>query len=269
MERRAVWRPRPDDPKTVLGWISQTGWPRTISGRVALFYTVALIFLSVAVSPLAILALPAVALNLGRPKRVPNDLTPLVTAPSPGPAFACAMSIERGSANAVIGWDEGIATFVGGWLHFAGLRTEFSFRAKDVRGFGAPGNNPRFRLEEVLVELGARDASEAKDLLKASRVWYESSEAEGDGPIMPPRTVHPSAVAKAWIDIGRSIFNGVAFGIVALVIMRVISVDETYSVIAPLFVFGGSGSRQLMALREFRKQELRALSNETKSAIGH
>ncbi len=268
MERRAVWRPRPDDPRTAIGWMAQSGWSGTISGRVALLFTFVLIVLAVALTPWALLALPAVAINLGRPNRFPHDLSPLVTIPPPGPAFACWMSIERGPTNVVVGWDEGIATFVGGWLHFAGLRTEFSFRAKEVRGFGAPGNNPRFRLDEVLVELAARDASDAKDLLKASRVWYESSEAEGEGPIMPPHTVHPNGSAKAWIDFGRSIINGTAFGVLVLLLTEAASVRGMYILVFPFVSFWQEGFRRVRALNGFRKQELHALSNESKSAIG-
>jgi hypothetical protein len=268
MERRAVWRPRPDDPTTIIGWISQNGWYGTISGRIALLYTLTLVVLAAAITPWVLLALPAVAINLGRPSRAPQDLTPLVTIPPPGPAFACRMSIERGNENTVTGIDEGIATFVDGWLHYAGLRTEFSFRAKDVRGFGAPTNNPRFRLDGVLVELSARNVYDVKDLLDVAQRWYEFSQAEGTEPLMPPQAVHLSATAKAWLDFVRAIINGTATSALILLLMQATSVNGIYFLAIPLIGFGGDSSRRIKALNDFRKKDLRELPNVSKPAIG-
>jgi len=274
MQRRAVWRPRPDDPKTVVGWIRQNGWPRSISWQVAFLYTFAVLCLSAAVGPWGLLFLLVIAGNLGSARRFRRDLTPLSTVPSPGPAFACLMTVEQGSENIVVGRDEGIVTFVGGWLHFAGTRTEFSFRAKDVKGFGGssvyagPTKNPRFRLGETLVQLEVRDPHQDKELMDTSRHWYETSTAEGDGPIMPPQTVDRVEVVKAGFDSVRSIVNGLAIVVFITLLLREASVNGSAFVMISSGFVGTRNLQRLMALKKLRRQDLQALSNVSKPVIG-
>ena len=58
-------------------------------------------------------------------------------APSPAPVEAFPVAFELAYQGVVTGRDEGIASFVDGWLHVEGLRTGFSLRPLDATRVGA------------------------------------------------------------------------------------------------------------------------------------
>lgn len=256
MGRHALWRSRNDDPKTPLAWFFRSPWRATVKPGAACVYFGLIALTAFFASPVILLAVPAILVNLGRKRRIPGDPVSLATIPAPGPSFACRLAIERGAENAVVGIDEGMVTFVDGWLYYTGLRTEFSIRAKDVRGFGDPSTGPRLLLGETTVDLRPQEPDEAPALLRAARFWYHSSATLEAEPILPPREVHATGFALVWADSVRSGLNGIAVLAVMYVFLSLLtSWGNAYIFIAPFFSFAGDSPRKLRALKRMRTED--------------
>lgn len=267
MASRAVWRARPDDPRTTLGWFLRFGTPKGIPLPFAFFLTVVIGALVVAGIPWALLVLPIVLLSVRRPP-APVDLTLFRTLPPPGPAFVCRLSVERGEENLITGIDDGIVTFVDGWLHYAGLRTEFSIRAKDVRGFGETPTT-RLLLGDVTVAFATADPESQNTLARAASVWYRSSVAEGEESVFPPKGVHVSGLAHAWVESARSVSINLACGFLLVIILRALLGAEGFAYFGFFFAtgFGGTFGR-LRALRRLAQEDRRlALSAPVRPVV--
>jgi len=268
MERRAIWRPRPDDPKTFAGWIAQSEWPSGLTLWTGLLCGSGAVVLAAGLSPWAFLAVPAILINIGRPKPRHRDLTALATIPAPGPAFACQMLVQRGSSNVVTGQDEGIVTFFDGWLHFAGLRTDFSIRSTDAAELDISSQDPRIFVFGATVVLRPRDPRDERDLYVAARNWHRSTHAEGGEPLLPPLTIHPTGLAKAWIDVIRMLANGIAASAVMLILLATIAFTGAgFFAVAPICFFSGDALWRLRCLRKLRKQDLRQLPGTSHPAL--
>jgi len=188
--RYAVWRGRPDDPRTPLGWFLADAASRRLPVHAAAALMALVGALAVGVTLWALLLIPAIILHV-RPDEPPKDLTPLATVPPPGPSFAVSLEIWR--EDAMFGQDEGIVTFVDGWLHFVGRRTEFSLRRA-----GAQRLDDRrtivFADESLTFEARDGDA----EFGRALSVWHRATPVPVGESVLPPREVHPSGLARAW-----------------------------------------------------------------------
>ncbi len=265
--RRAVWRARPNDPRTVLGWAARDGGYGKLPLWLAFLMMAALGALSTW-TPWALLAAPPILLRVRRPP-AQVDLGALRTLPPPGPAFDCWLKIERGSENVVTGMDEGVVTFVDGWLHYAGLRTDFSLRAADVRGLGEDGPGPRMLLQDVTVEFVAISLLQRAEFERATKLWYRSSAAEGESPTLPPRGVHPSGVARAWLEVAQTVSTSLAVSVFFLWILRVFLGSLSNGIVAGMFFAGlGSSFERVKALRRLVREEREALADERWEALG-
>ena len=184
-------------------------------------------------NPWCALLLPLVALHVRLP-RPEVAVANLATLPAPGPAFSCRVEVR--CDGLLLGEDEGVLAFVGSWLHFAGLRTEFSLSRSDITASHAlsglalarqavarslpatTARGPRFRGSRAEVSLSGamnvafdpcgawsgtdyfEDAKAVQTGLRgALRFWANDAPPVGRGePVLPPIDVHESGVARAW-----------------------------------------------------------------------
>lgn len=275
MEKRAVWRKRPEDPHGALGWLMDDRSGRWMPVPLALLITVALGALTVAWSPAALLALPYVALHVRRPARPIADLLPLATVPPPGPAYVCRIEVrDKGpeEIGATIGEDEGIVTFVSGWLHFVGRRTEFSLRKTDAQGYSSLRNVRLVDLGGETLVLAARagwdatgrlDEAEADRFAQAFGVWFHSPCVADGRSVLPPREVHPSGLARAWRElVGCAATWGIfVAGMAAFFHSHVLIFAFSFGSIGPALT-------RLRDLHRRARARRISLSNETTSAFG-
>jgi hypothetical protein len=203
MVQRAEWRKLPGDPDTPLGW-----WRRRLRTTFAIVLGV-----SIAVILLYGIAwqcgFVALAMFLGPPggilatylalkKAKQNSLPRLAAlAPSPAPAECFPVEFAISHRDVCTGSDQGIASFVDGWLHVEGLRTSFSLRPVDISkprplpdrdALDIPGGQ-----QVELRSLGP--TQEDRDTFRETlRVWYRFPFGLPSGePLLPPLAVHPSA----------------------------------------------------------------------------
>jgi len=119
-------------------------------------------------------------------------------APSPAPVEAFPVAFDLSYQGVVTGRDEGIASFVEGWLYVEGLRTGFSLRPLDAKRIGAmPEGSEAFDLPGgqriTLRALGS--ASDRLTFGETVRVWYRFTVGVAVGePTLPPLRVHPTAI---------------------------------------------------------------------------
>ena len=250
MANRAVWRGRPDDPRTVLGWawLDRRRWSRHFLNRAAIaigavaFYAagteqlVASLVFVLALVPLWMIPLPS----------LPG---PVAAEPSPGIDYVGTIEVWR--AKTFLGEDRMVATFVEGWLHVEGLLTAFAIRADDVMG-GDPRRSDVIRLSdgtELRFQIARQGppCSELSKGLSEGRAAFKDGLAEGRGSfsraevlhrvgllpipfdrmlktwrteavpsgesILPPDRVHPSAWARTSTDL---VFSALGLSLTAL-----------------------------------------------------
>lgn len=269
MAQRSIWRNPPDDPKTGPGWLLREGGSRVLSLPIALVYTIVLGALAVGWSPWAVLALPLVFLHLKTPLPPSVAASPLATVPPPGPAFECDIEIRRGGT--VYGTDQGIITFVSGWLHFAGRRTEFALEeglAHDYSSFNGrvtlllDGEEIAFRPRGGWDTSGQYSETESDRVRKAFGVWFHSPSAREGTSILPPREVHASGLARAW----RQLFDCIALD--AALIALMIGLSGTSFVFFFALSHGLGPFERLRQLSRLAKSQKKALSNVSKPLIG-
>ena len=98
----------------------------------------------------------------------------------------------------LLGGDEGYVTFVDGWLHFAGRRTDFALRRSDVGTMENGASGPRLELpNELTLSLRVIDERDGERLCRAFALWSNVPTPEGE-PILPPQGVNPLGLARAW-----------------------------------------------------------------------
>ncbi|RYG22158.1 hypothetical protein EON82_17610 [bacterium] len=269
MAQRAIWRERPDDPKSSTGWLLREGGSRTLSLPVAFALMVALGAAFLGWSPWALLALPLILLHVKTPPTPSVAATPLATVPPPGPAFECDIAIARGGL--VYGTDQGIVTFVDGWLHFAGRRTEFAIEEGLPLDYASMGERITLILDGETVEFRPRggwdtagkfDEEESPRFARAFRVWFHSPSARLGESILPPRGVHPSGIAQAW----RKFLDCLAIYGAFFAVMIALSGGSLF-----MFLIIGPGIESIVRLRRLSRlsrAQRKALANEPKPAIG-
>ena len=209
MNRRAVWRRGPTDPSSGVGRLLRTDAPRGLScsPKAGLWIGVGLL-LGAFFNPYLRFGLPALLLYL-RYERPGSEVSALGASPAPGAAFACRVEIRR--EGTVYGIDEGVLTFVDGWLHFIGQRTDFAFTSRETRALavltdgcalGLFGETLIFSPSGVWGAFYCRQDGDAarEALTKALRVWRNATDVPGGDPVFPPRGAHSSGLAQAWRD---------------------------------------------------------------------
>lgn len=129
-------------------------------------------------------------------------VAPLRDLPSPVPQYAVRFTLRREVTYAD---DEGLASFVGGWLVVQAAGCVFSFRASDVAvsrsdlsvQFRGPAGYHRLRF--IFSECGFREAWED---------WRTTTSLVEGAPVFPP--VQPLDNRKGWIHTGVATILGVA-----------------------------------------------------------
>ena len=202
MARRAAWRNVPDDPRTSLGWLLADADHRPLSPFAAYGMTLALVVLASFWSLWVLLALPLLALST-RVLARPRDLTLHRTTPPPGPAFDCRVEslteVDVLGHGTLLGSDEGIATFVDGWLHYAGRRAEFALRRDDPRQTSETNDGLLLRLgEDEWLSIRPLDERDDDFLRRAFRIWANAAPMPSGESQLPPTAVHPAGMARAW-----------------------------------------------------------------------
>ena len=198
MRRHEEWRRYPGDPRRTLGWTLRAIIEET--PRVVVMTLAALVgaFMLIASAAAGAFCWPD-GLDLSFDSlrcRAPRDLALLLPIPSDVEGFPVRVTLRAKGVRT--GYDEGIVSFVGGWLCFEGRRTAFALRPDDV--FAHLGS-------KVDLDDGTEIAFEPYDRLEARRDlasgfdvlyrrWRIAVSPEGESRL-PPRTVHPWAVGRA------------------------------------------------------------------------
>jgi hypothetical protein len=269
MVQRAIWRKQPDDPKTGIGWLLRDQGSRWLSWPVAFALMVALGAMFLGWNPWSILALPMILLHIKTPPPPSVAGSPLATVPPPGPAFECDIEISRDGL--VYGTDQGIVTFVSGWLHFAGRRTEFAIEEGFAQDFMSMGTQITLLLGGEEIEFRPRGGWDAEGKFteeqagrfrKAFGVWFHSPSAREGTSTLPPREVHASGLARAW----RQMLSGLAIDAAFLALMSALLGQNVFV----LFMVGHSFSSisRLRRLSRLAHEQKRALANVSKASIG-
>lgn len=138
-------------------------------------------------------------------------------------AVVASYSLTGRSMAARLGRDEGMLSLVDGWLHFRGLRTEWSLSAGKVRRegtcLGVPTGHPEVSSEVRLSapsDAGMGDVTSIRDMLDA---WQAASLPDGSAvdPPVVPRTpwlvaLEPAgSKAWAWTAVAVSLIVATAF----------------------------------------------------------
>lgn len=258
MARRAIWRAQPDDPRTGFGWLLADADSRPFSPGVALGFVLALGGLAWLWSLWVLLFLPLIVLCTRVPAR-PRDLTPLRTTPPPGPAFDCRVEsltdVDVLVRSTLLGSDEGIVTFVDGWLHYAGRRTEFALRRDDLRQSSEETGRLLLKLAaDEWLTIKPLDDRDDDFLRRAFRIWARTMPMPSGESLLPPTAVHPAGLARAWH------YALLVFAILLAAIGGFCAVNS--SGIVPIF-FAGRGLflpfSRLAALRRRARKEAVAL----------
>ena len=250
MARRAVWRRASDDPRGIVGWIARDrkvtddGMPaRTLAG-----WLVAIALTATFWSAWALLALPFPLLMLGR-RRPPPDVDALATEPPPGPAFV--VGLEVGREIWTLGKDVGVLTFVDGWIHFAGRRTEFAVRPADVGDARLDDGRIVARDETGTFVHFALEKGQTERALAA---WRSLAPVAGE-PLLPPGGVHPSGVAASLLGAAR------IASFVLVILALLLSFAPWWAALALVWALVGRASfwRGVGSLRELGRESRRAL----------
>ncbi len=213
MERRSVWRSRKDDPRTILGWLFQDlDTPVRYLGRclsVAAKLTAVICFVRGQIVPgfflFSLSSIPAYLVRpfwLGR-RSLNARVTPLLTLPAPDTPYPCHVEIFR--RGFLLGKDQGVVTFVDGWLHYEGLRTSFSLQRTAVSSRDgnrlelAEGGTIHFYPQDDLIAIDLAESN-----LKARFGGYLGSWMKSDAPagesLLPPAAIHASGMVHAWTE---------------------------------------------------------------------
>ncbi|RYG22658.1 hypothetical protein EON82_16440 [bacterium] len=202
MIQRAEWRRLPGDPTTPLAW-----WRRELKGNLRIVRNVvaavvllfALAFFSgwfdvIILEPLVIGFVTYLGISRRKGRLLPN-LSALAPSPAPGECFPVELSIAFDTVPT--GRDQGIATFVDGWLHFEGLRTSLSVRPVDITRVKPLADRESFELpggQHVELKPLGRTQEDRDTFRETLRVWYRFPfDLPRGEPLLPPTQVHPSA----------------------------------------------------------------------------
>lgn len=273
MSDRAVWRRDPTDPKGLLGWALADADRaiRLLTEDLGCLITIAaavLFFSGHRWEAGALLVAPALLRKL---RRRPRSVTPILTLPLAAPTYACTILAKR--EGTTVGVDRGVVTFIEGWLHYEGFRTTFSLSRRDV---AARKENTLTFEDESGVEFLPDDALHAAGVERTGRqaafardldAWYRLERAAEGLSILPPVELHPSAVARAWVDFAAASVK--ALGISAALLYAVLAFHFSVFV----FVFGGVGGTadailQLRRIRRFARESERAIPNDPRHPLG-
>ncbi len=251
---RSGWRARPDDPRSSLGWFLKDAdvpvrfvfW--CLSGAFCIggllcFYN------SQIASGLSILALASglstcaqLPLRTWR-RRLAAQVDQLATLPSPEAAFPC--QIEVFGNGYFAGKDQGVVTFVDGWLHYEGLRTSFSFlpsavrrnsgRQVDPRESGPVASFVRWLSDRYRIEFADGGAVEISPVNEQFFVGFtptvlreffgvglerwmrDAAPSVGDS-VLPPEAVHSSGSTRARAEFVAGFVLSIAAGYWAVAI---------------------------------------------------
>lgn len=192
--RRSEWRPRADDPKSLLGW-----WWRGIVEEdrfmglqaFSLVLSMGLLFAGVswALAPLVVVATFCAFV---RQNKVLDRLKELLPEPAPEDQFRATVAYRR--KGLTTGTDVIALTFVHGWLHAEGVRSGFSLRARDVRHPPSWSDRAGCLIlpDESEIHLNGLDY----DARSALAAWSGAREKVQGEPTMPPATVHRAQFAR-------------------------------------------------------------------------
>ena len=161
------------------------------------------------------------------------------------------------------GADEGIATFVDGWLCFAGCRTEFAIRRSDLQDTAASGNRRTLLLADRALVLKALHEQDVERLGRSSRLWSGTTPTPEGESVLPPSGVHATGLARAWHDAFLA-----AAGILATVgLFLALSGEATFCIaFIGCGAFGSFG--RLARVRRLAREDRRALSDERPRPLG-
>ena len=250
MSRVAVWRRRPGDPTTALGWIFSADLRLGLPSRSHVLASLFILALGMALWG-AVRLLEGHSPSLGPEFYVVMALGSLIVRRRPSRDAHAALPMRAASTDALpvgieiregdrvtakeIGW---IGT-AEGWLVYEGLRTDFSLkrnssrapivRADGVRLSFGEGRSIRF----VPLPRSPKDASwKDPSLLPVFDAWLRAAIPEGD-PVLPPEAVHPEAAATR---VGRWFVAFVASALLCLFAIPFLGLGAAWLVIVPLFV---------------------------------
>lgn len=270
MVQRAEWRKLPGDPNSPLAW-----WLRNLRGILAIgvVVTVATLLLFALAWQTGYLALAmflgppggAVATYLVLEKAKQNVLPRLAAlAPFPAPAECFPIEFAISHRGVCTGSDQGIASFVDGWLHVEGLRTSFSLRPVDI-------SKPRPLLDRDALDIPGGQQVEIRSLgltqedrdtfRETLRVWYRFPFGIPSGePLLPPLAIHPLAVTRPL----NSLF---VHGLFAILIIVVVALVKDGHEVAPYFapITVGMVFAYHNAMKAFR--ELRQMKDLHRAAL--
>ncbi|RYG27004.1 hypothetical protein EON82_01005 [bacterium] len=198
--RRAEWRVRVDDPKTLIGWWWQgVANHRIFRDRSVLLYAglpfgvCLLIGLVGGEWGWAILALANLGFAASRKSKGSPELRAIL--PEPAPTLRLIAQVAYCHQGTITRQDEMALTVVDGWLVGEGLRSEFALRPCDIdllRDLAKNGVTLRLQDGSEVVLLDG-DRGEWHALAQ----WRGRPSPEGESHF-PPSSVHPNTLAKAW-----------------------------------------------------------------------
>lgn len=202
--RRAEWRMRADDPKSLLGW----WWRAALEGEISGLSAFGLLSgaLLMKVEPLLGLIPAAAALTvdfLGRRYHRSSQLDSMLD--DPPPAYRCLTGIEYWRQGTRIGSDVMALSFTEGWLYAEGVRSTFAVRASDIPTLRPPMEHKgTFGLADGTFIVVLNEDEAFRNWLWR---WHTQGAVSPGEPIFPPARVHPQEVAKkAALTMSTSIF---------------------------------------------------------------
>lgn len=211
--QRAVWRRRPEDPRTVAGYLVRNEsrlpvrvrrnlWRASLAWVLAIGLATALSgpFVGLFVGLLGLAGLMVYA----RPGAREHAALPTLGEDA---AFPVTLEVRRKGRR--LGWENGWITFVDGWLVYEGMRTSFALKPDSLKRGGTVAANSLLRLHLTdgttirLMRLsdfmqtqrpaGWRDGRHMRD---AFRAWREGDVPKGEA-VFPPAERSSRVLAEA------------------------------------------------------------------------
>lgn len=273
MARRALWRKHPDDPHSLVGYVvaDREWYYRSLFESLGCLAQAGFFWLFVTGHFASAAGLLAVGLLKPLLKKRRKSVASMLTLPLPAPTFPCDVVVSR--LETTVGLDRGLVTFIDGWLHFEGQRTSFSLSRDDVqkrdqnRIWLREGGEIEFSPDDSLKADGLERVNLRSNFNDEIDRWYRLGKAAQGLSILPPLTLHPSGVARAWGDLVRGVL-GAVLGISLFVAIYTYA-SFGYCFFALMFTGNVVDSiRNFRNMRRFVRENPRPLVNETRGAIG-
>ena len=261
--KRAVWRARADDPRTLAGWaaLDLGRHLRPVRRDLGIVAGIGALVLICSGYGMEAIGLMAFAFLLGFLRRPPRSVESLLTLPPVAPAYACTVDVLRDDVT--IGTDRGVVTFLDGWLHFEGFHTAFSLSRADARGRKENLVQLRYGGVEFHPDEASPEFSGSLDR------WYRFDRAAQGLSVLPPQRVHPSGVALAGAEFALAL-GRLAFCFAAIVLIEAIFGNGSWFVFvvlaSPLDIL--HSARNLKTLARRHAAERLALPEGARAAFG-